>query len=78
MKNANISGFTGHGLRRTWASYHVMNGTPLEVLQQLVDWSSLGIVMRYALLAFGHIASWAENSGTTAVLRHSENQKPHE
>jgi integrase len=78
MKNANISGFTWHGLRRTWASYHVMNGTPLEVLQKLVDWSSLGIVMRYVLLACGHIASWAENSGTTAVLRHSENQKPHE
>jgi len=78
MISANITGFTWHGLRHTWASWHVMNGTPLEVLQKLGGWSSLTIVMRYAHLAPSHIASWAENSVTTSVLRHSENQEPHE
>jgi integrase len=78
MISANIAGFTWHGLRHTWASWHVMNGTPLEVLQKLGGWSSLAIVMRYAHLAPSHIASWAENSGTTSVLRHSEKQEPHE
>lgn len=66
LKTANITGFTWHGLRHTWASWHVMNGTPLEVLQKLGGWSSLQIVMRYAHLAPEHIASWAENSGTTS------------
>lgn len=78
MKKANITGFTWHGLRHTWASYHVMNGTPLEVLKELGGWSSLEMVMRYSHLSPGHVASWAENSGTTSVLRHSEKQEPHE
>lgn len=78
MKSANITGFTWHGLRHTWASWHVMNGTPLEVLQKLGGWSSLTIVMRYAHLAPEHVASWAENSDTTSRLRHSEKQEPHE
>jgi len=64
LKRANISGFTWHGLRHTWASWHVMNGTPLEVLQKLGGWSSLTIVMRYAHLSPGHIANWADNSET--------------
>lgn len=65
LKRANISGFTWHGLRHTWASWHVMNGTPLEVLQKLGGWSSLTIVLRYAHLSPGHVASWADNSSAS-------------
>lgn len=78
LKKANITGFTWHGLRHTWASYHVMNGTPLEVLQKLGGWASLDMVMKYAHLAPGHVASYAENSSATSYLRHSGNQNPHE
>ena len=61
MESANITGFTWHGLRHTWASWHVMAGTPLEVLQKLGGWSSLQIVLRYAHLAPSHVANWANN-----------------
>lgn len=56
------TGFTFHDLRHTWASWHVMGGTPLEVLQQLGAWKSLDMVQRYAHLAPGYIAKYAGNS----------------
>ncbi|WP_223146679.1 tyrosine-type recombinase/integrase [Methylomonas albis] len=40
LKRAGIENFTWHGLRYTWVSLHVQNGTPLNVLQELGGWSS--------------------------------------
>ncbi len=54
--------FTFHCLRHTWASWHVMSGTPLEVLKDLGGWHSMDMVMRYSHLAPGYIAGFAENS----------------
>lgn len=53
-------GFAWHSLRHTWASWHVMNGTPLEVLQRLGGWASYSMVLRYAHLAPGYIAPYAD------------------
>ena len=53
--------FTFHGLRHTWASWHVMSGTPLSVLKELGGWASLDMVERYAHLAPDFVASYAEN-----------------
>lgn len=50
-----------HDLRHTWASWHVQNGTPLPVLQELGGWASLAMVQRYAHLGQSHVASWAAN-----------------
>lgn len=54
--------FTWHGLRHTWATWHVQNGTPLEVLQKLGGWSDLRMVMNYAHHSPGHLASYASNT----------------
>lgn len=54
--------FTWHGLRHTWASWHIMSGTPLEVLQKLGGWEDLRMVQRYAHLAPEYLATWAGNS----------------
>ena len=62
MARAGISDFTWHDLRHTWASWHVMNGTPLAVLRELGGWSSMDMVMRYAHLAPDHLAAWAGNA----------------
>lgn len=56
-------GFTWHGFRHTWATWHVQNGTPLDVLQKLGGWSDLRMVMKYAHHAPGHVAAFANNSG---------------
>lgn len=53
--------FTWHGLRHTWATWHIQNGTPLEVLQKLGGWSDLRMVMNYAHHSPGHLASFADN-----------------
>jgi integrase len=51
-----------HTFRHTFASWHVMSGTPLEVLQKLGGWSDLRMVMRYAHLAPDYVAQYANNA----------------
>lgn len=55
-------GFTWHGFRHTWATWHVQNGTPLEVLQKLGAWSDLRMVLVYAHHSPGFLASYANNA----------------
>lgn len=62
VKRAGLTGVNWHTLRHTWASWHVMNGTPLEVLQKLGGWNSLQMVLRYAHLAPEYLATWVGNS----------------
>lgn len=62
LKRAKIDNFTWHGLRHTWASYHVMNGTPLAVLKELGAWEDMDSVMRYAHLCPGHVAQYSSNA----------------
>ena len=61
LKRAGIEDFTWHGLRHTWASWHVQAGTPLLVLQQMGGWASLDMVQRYAHLSSDHVAQYAGN-----------------
>ncbi len=58
-------GFTWHGLRHTWATWHIQNGTPLEVLQKLGGWADLRMVLLYAHHSAGHLAGYADNSGSS-------------
>lgn len=57
-----VGDFTFHGLRHTWASWHIMAGTPLEVLQKLGGWNDLRMVMKYAHLAPEYLAGYADNA----------------
>lgn len=56
-------GFTWHGLRHTWATWHVQAGTPLGALQELGGWSDLRMVMNYAHHSPDFVASFANNVG---------------
>jgi len=62
VERAGLTDVNWHTLRHTWASWHVMAGTPIEVLQKLGGWSSLQMVLRYAHLAPEYLAGWAGNS----------------
>jgi integrase len=57
----NYEGFTWHGLRHTWATWHMKNETPIEVLQELGGWHDLRMVMNYAHHSPGHLARFADN-----------------
>jgi integrase len=62
LERAGIKNFRWHDLRHTWASWHVMNGTPLAVLKELGGWSDISMVMRYAHLSPEHLRQYADNS----------------
>jgi integrase len=47
LKRAGIENFRFHDLRRTWASWHVQNGTPIFALQELGGWMTQKMVQRY-------------------------------
>ncbi|HXN15795.1 MAG TPA: tyrosine-type recombinase/integrase, partial [Usitatibacter sp.] len=61
LKRAKIKDFRWHDLRHTWASRHVMAGTPIYTLMELGAWSSMAMVQKYAHLAPEHLKKWARN-----------------
>lgn len=75
LNRARIESFHWHDLRHTWASWHVQNGTPLHVLQELGGWETSSMVRRYAHLAADHLAAYAERveftTGTNPSQQHS-------
>lgn len=60
LKRCGIEDFLWHDLRHTWASWHVQNGTPLNVLQELGGWESAQMVRRYAHFSASHLAEYAD------------------
>jgi hypothetical protein len=78
LERAGVSNFRCHDLRHTWASRHVVGGTPLHVLMELGGWSSYEMVLRYAHLAPRILlntprTSWipAQNPAQSRRRRHS-------
>lgn len=50
IQEGKYQGFTWHGLRHTWATWHAQNGTPLEILQQLGGWGDMRMLLKH----YGH------------------------
>lgn len=61
LKRAGIKDFRFHELRHTWATRHIMSGTPLYVLQELGGWTKIDTVRKYAHLSIEHLKSHADN-----------------
>ena len=51
VRSCGLEGVTWHTLRHTWASWHAMAGTPLQVLKELGGWSTMQMVARYSHLS---------------------------
>lgn len=64
--------FTWHDLRHTWATWHVMSGTPLEVLMKLGGWKSLSMVLKYAHLGQSHLQSHACNISLPPIAQKAQ------
>lgn len=58
VERAGVKPLRFHDLRHTFASWHVQQGTPLSVLQELGGWQSSAMVSRYAHLGAEHLAPW--------------------
>ncbi len=67
LARAGIKEFRWHDLRHTWATWHVMGGTPVQALQELGGWESVEMVRRYAHFSNDHLAGYvARFSGLRA------------
>ena len=55
LKKAGITNFRWHDIRKTWASWHVQNGTTLLELKELGGWSDINSVLVYAHLGSQHL-----------------------
>ncbi|HSM98189.1 MAG TPA: site-specific integrase, partial [Gallionella sp.] len=64
LKRVGIESFRWHDLRHTWASWHIQEGTPLHVLQELGGWSTPDMVQKYAHLSSEHLAQWVDRRPT--------------
>jgi len=69
LDRAKINDFTWHDLRHTWATWHIMAGTPVEVLQKLGGWADIRMVLRYAHLDPGYLAQYANNARPRSVTQ---------
>ncbi|WP_082676480.1 site-specific integrase [Thiomicrospira sp. WB1] len=61
-ERAGIENFRWHDFRHTWATWHVQNGTPLAVLQELGGWSDYKMVKRYAHFSHKHLKRFVNRS----------------
>lgn len=61
-RRAGVEGFTWHGLRHTWATWHMQNGTPADVLQKLGGWTDPRMVSRYAHHSPSYLATFVANN----------------
>lgn len=74
VKRADIAACSWHTFRHTWATWHIMGGTPLEVLQRLGGWKDMRMVLRYSHLAESFVDRYAENAAPYSLghnLRHT-------
>ena len=60
LERVGIEHFRWHDLRHTWATWHIQEGTPLHVLQELGGWSTPEMVQKYAHLSSEHLAQWVD------------------
>ncbi len=65
LKRVGIENFRWHDLRHTWASWHIQEGTPQHVLQELGGWSGPEMVQRYAHMSCDHLAQWVDRRNDT-------------
>lgn len=61
-RKAGIKGFTWHGFRHTWATWHMQNGTPADVMQKLGAWADPRMVQNYAHHSPTYLAGFAGNN----------------
>lgn len=63
-KLADVPYMKWHGLRHTWASWHVQNETPDRVLSKMGGWAGTRMLETYAHLATSHLVKYADNLNT--------------
>jgi len=74
-RRAGIYDFHIHDLRHTFASWLVMNGTPIFEVSKLLRYASIQMTERYAHLAPDHLHDAVDNLGFSARFQHTDKSK---
>ena len=72
-RRAGIEDFHIHDLRHTFASWLIMNGTPLFEVSKLLRYASVQMTERYAHLAPNHLHNAVANLGFLSQFHLTEN-----
>jgi len=64
-----------HHMRHTWASWHAMNNTPLQIIQKLGGWKNASMVEVYANLADEVVSSYAGNATPVSLVTNQQHRK---
>lgn len=65
LERSGIENFRWHDMRHTWATWHVQQGTPLHILQELGGWSNMDMVKRYAHFSVSHLSEYVIDTNLT-------------
>ena len=76
LVRAGIEEFRWHDLRHTWATWHIQQGTPLYVLQELGGWAGPEMVQRYAHLSAEHLKVYADQLAQPKTISTNLAQSP--
>jgi integrase len=76
LLRAGIEEFRWHDLRHTWATWHIQQGTPLYVLQELGGWAGPEMVKRYAHLSAEHLKVYADQLAQPKAISTNLAQSP--
>lgn len=68
LAEVGIESFRWHDLRHTWASWHIQEGTPQHILQELGGWSTPEMVQKYAHLSADHLAEWVDRRPSVVAV----------
>ena len=72
-ERAEVGNVRFHDLRHTWATRHVLSGTPLPLLQKLGGWNSMAMLEKYTHLSSMDMRNFVNNSMTVPKNTYIQN-----
>ena len=73
-ERAEVGSVRFHDLRHTWATRHVLSGTPLPLLQKLGGWNSMAMLERYTHLSSMDMKNYVNNGTYVPTNSYIQNE----
>ena len=74
-ERAEIGSVRFHDLRHTWATRHVLSGTPLPLLQKLGGWNSMAMLEKYTHLSSMDMKNFVNNGMSVPRNTYIQNER---
>jgi len=74
-ERAEVGSVRFHDLRHTWATRHVLSGTPLPLLQKLGGWNSMAMLEKYTHLSSMDMKNFVNNGMSVPRNTYIQNER---